>query len=133
MAASWAPSVQDVANQLRARTKGGESEMEERGTFDSTTRPTGTEVQTLIDGTVEDIRGLFTAADVPERCQALAKRTVALRTALQIELSYFPEQAQDNSPYLQLRALADGSMQTLIAKAVALDAFGEDPIPSEAA
>jgi hypothetical protein len=72
-AADWAPSVEDVANQLRARTKGGVSEMDEVGTFDATTRPTGDEVEALIAGAVEDVRGVFTAADVPEACQALAQ------------------------------------------------------------
>lgn len=125
--ADWAPDVEDVARQLIARTE--DENGNRQGTFNDDTSPTGDEVTALIDGAVEDVRGLFTASDVPESCQALAKRVVTLKTALYIELSYFPEQASDNSPYLQLRAAADSAVNRLVSKAVALDMFTEDPVP----
>lgn len=127
MPVAWAPSTADVARQLRARTQDDDGNY--LSDFTDATRPTGDEVTALIDGAVEDVAGLFTAIAVPVECQALAKRVVTLKTALYIELSYFPEQAQDNSPYLQLRAAADQATSTLIAKATALDAFGEAPAP----
>jgi hypothetical protein len=124
---AWAPSVQDVARHLTARTKDDNGAYV--GTFNNDTRPTADQVQALIDTAVALVRGMFTAADVPEEVQAQAKEAATLKAALSVELSYFPEQAQDNSPYLQLRALSDQAMQTLIARATALDMFGEDPEP----
>lgn len=124
---AWPPSVADVAKHLRARLKDDDGNY--GTTFDADTRPTGDEAQALLNNAVAIVRGMFTADDVPANCQNLASEAAILKAALFVELSYFPEQAQDNSPYLQLRALSDQAMATLIARATALDMFGEDPPP----
>lgn len=125
--APWSPTVEEVAEHVSARTKTDDGVYV--GTFNEDTRPTGEQVETLIANAVADVRAVFTADEVPESSWSFAKRAAELKAALFIELSYFPEQAQDNSPYLQLRALSDQAMKNLIARATALDMFGEDPLP----
>lgn len=123
----WRPTVMDVAALTRTRTKGEFGD--EPGTFNETTRPTGDQVERIIDQAVVDVLGVFTASDVPAEVQEEAKRVAALRACLYVELSYFPEQGADNSPYLQLRNLADAAMQQLVHLAIALDGFEESPRP----
>lgn len=115
----YTPTVADIGAILRARTKtrGGS----EAGTFNPAaaassdqTRPTAEEVTSLIGVALEDITAAF-GPDVPDAPGAdvnayrnAVKRLAALGTALQIELTYWPEQVATNrSPYSQLLALYD--------------------------
>jgi len=102
VASQWAPSVQDVANLLRARTinkNGGEV-----GTFNAATRPSDEEVQGLIEssyGDVVDAIGQIT--DVPSNLVNAASSIVAIGAAMLVEMSYYPEQVgTGRSPYAQL-------------------------------
>lgn len=99
MAQQWAPSVQDVANLLRARTvsrNGGEL-----GSFSSLTRPTDVEVSGLIDQAYNDVVnaiGQITA--VPSNQVDSVTTLIALGAAKKVELSYYPEQiGTGRSPY----------------------------------
>lgn len=123
----YTPTVASVAAILRARTKtrGGK----EAGTFNPAsavgtadeTRPTEEQVILEISNSLGHISGII-GADIDERFQDSASRAAALRTALLIELSYFPEQvATGRSPYVQLKELYDEEWATL------LDAMGLSP------
>lgn len=104
MPAQWSPTVQDVANILRARTasrNGGEV-----GTFDSTTRPTDVEVQAIIDNAYSDVvDAIGQITDVPPNLVNSASSLVTIGAAMMVELSYFPEQVSSaRSPYTALAA-----------------------------
>lgn len=122
----YTPTVADVAAILRARTKtvGGE----EAGTFNpegapqqDRTRPTAEQVTSLINSTLGDVSASF-GADIPDApgddpalYRTSARKLAALAVALEVELSYFPEQvATGRSPYAQLKALYDDRSKRLL-------------------
>ena len=107
----WAPSVQDVAALLRARTK--DDSGREAGDFTDTTRPTGDEVSRLIVmGCADLIANLGT--DVPDSLQPEARALAALKTALYIEQSYWPEQvASDRSSWNEMWQMYQYELQNL--------------------
>ena len=107
----WAPSVADGAAQIRARTKNPAGK--EVGTFDDTTRPTGTEVELLI---AKGVRRVETQVGDPctERLQEDAGAAAALYTAMLIEQSYFPEQTTaTGSSFNSLLKLWEGQIKAL--------------------
>lgn len=111
--AEYVPAVGDVGALLRARTKSG---MDEVGTFDATTRPTGAQVETLIAQAVADIQ-MRIGADIPDELVASAKHVVTLRTAQLVELSFFPEQQEGGgqlSPYQTLRLSYEEALGKLV-------------------
>lgn len=96
------PTVQDVANLLRARTK--DTFGNESGTFTEDTRPTSLAVDGHIDAAMALVATRLPALDTiaPVLLDAYAQ-VVAYRAALRIEKSYFPEQVRsDRSAYDQL-------------------------------
>lgn len=109
----FTPTVDQVAALLRARTR--DENGVELGTFNEHTRPTGTEAATLIAMAAQQVAAVIGTDPVTlvatERAQEVldaATQAVALRAALLIESSYFPEQiAAGESPFLQLRELSD--------------------------
>lgn len=108
----YTPTVAEVAAYVRARTK--DDNGAEAGTFNANTRPTSTQVSSLITnavGVVSRKVGNDLDAEFQDAAQALA----ALRTAMFIELSYFPEQVREGrSNYEELKALYDEDMATLV-------------------
>jgi len=105
----WAPSVADVAAYIRARTK--DTNGNEAGTFNSLTRPTAAQVDALIQTASEEIAA--EVGDVPDILQPVARRVAALGGALWVELTYFPEQINRNSPYEQLKERYDAALKRL--------------------
>lgn len=128
----YTPTVTSVAAFLRARTKtrGGQ----EAGTFNpeasddrDRTRPSAEQVAEEISNALPDISGII-GVDIAEEHWDLARRVASLRTALLIELTYFPEQvATGRSPYAQLKDLYDEYWGNLLS-AMGLDEDG-DGIP----
>jgi hypothetical protein len=128
LAGGTRPSVAEVAALLRARTKiaGGK----EVGTFNTQTRPTGSEVEVLIDQAVDEIEGKVQPVDttVPAWTQQgdtynasgspyerRIRRAITLYAAILIELSYFPEQVRnDQSPVAVYQQLYDERIRALI-------------------
>jgi len=105
------PTVEDVAALLRARTK--DTDGHELGTFNDATRPTDAEVLDLIELAYGDVT-TQTGADLEERTAAAATSMIALRAAMFVELSYFPEQVrQDRSAYEEYKRLYDEGMLAL--------------------
>jgi hypothetical protein len=87
----WAPSVRDIAAKLRARTKtpGGD----EAGDFTSHTRPTADQVEDLIRDAVNKVTMIV--GDTPStRVASDARALASLYAAMNVEISYFPEQIE---------------------------------------
>lgn len=116
--ADWRPTVAQVGAILRARTytDGDVGELEggsEVGTFTNATRPTGAQVEELIDLAVADITGRV-AAEFPDYLMASAQRVTALRAAAEVERSYIPEQADGTQTiYQTLRMTFDEEVKQL--------------------
>jgi hypothetical protein len=118
----WAPLVADVGAILRARTK--DSNGNEPGTFTTATRPTGDQVDELIETAISDIES--EVGSVPDELQDAARRVAAIGTALLVELSFFPEQiATGRSPYDQLKELYDARFTRLKAQIDDVNAGGD--------
>lgn len=87
------PSVAEVANLLRARTKvlGGK----ELGTFTEDSRPSADEVDGLIDDALDDVLGKVQRPEVPGSAyERRVRGAVKLYAAILVETSYFPEQVK---------------------------------------
>jgi hypothetical protein len=118
---SYRASVQDVADLLRARTLSQNGV--EIGTFTDLTRPTDEQVLRLIDKAQGDVSARI-GLSVPSMFIHDAQNLVAIRAAMYVELSYFPEQIRANkSVYPELLALWDQQLAALIAS---IEAAGED-------
>lgn len=97
---SWAPSVDDIAGHLLARTRGDNGVL--IGTFNSSTTPTDVQVQTLIGKAVRLLAPRL--GDVPDRLADNAQIIAELRTAMMVERSYFIEQVDTPmSPFKDLQ------------------------------
>lgn len=106
------PTIRDVGVLLRSRTKteGGQT----LGTFTSATMPTSSDVRDLIRQAANRVGGKV-GYTVPNSQLENARSTVALGTALLIELGYFSEQVATNrSPYSQLKTLYDDQLKDLV-------------------
>lgn len=116
------PSLEDVGSILRARTRSDDTGAES-GTFDTSTRPTASEVLELMEQAEAEVivRCPSDLSTLSDRLVSFARRMVALRTAMLIELSLYPDQSvESDSIYDKLRedyesltktfmqALADG-------------------------
>lgn len=122
----WAPTVRDVGALLRSRTR--DTNGNELGTFTRDTRPTDTQVVELIDMAAADLVDAVGTDDLPVRFRESASRVVTIGAALEVELTYFPEQvASERSPYDRLKALYDERLARLVtAVSVDIDVPGED-------
>jgi hypothetical protein len=107
----WAPTPDQVAQLLRARTK--DSAGKEVGAWTADTRPTLVEVEGIIELAVGQLSAAIGAA-VPDVCAQGAQGAAALLAAMLVELSYFPEQVRsDRSAYAEYKALYDGRVVML--------------------
>lgn len=127
MAAEWAPSVEDVAALMRALTKPTDGQ-DPLGTFNEDTRPTGNQVEELISHATDEVAAAFASGEVPESSWDPAKQAAILKVAFLIEVSYFPERADEGGPSntaTMLRLQANAAMATLIAGANVRSLFSE--------
>lgn len=109
---TYLPGGDDVAALIRARTKSPDGR--ELGAFTADTRPTAGQVDELIAMAAHAVHAR-TGWDVPAERHEEARRMTALRAALSIELSYFPEQVTaGRSAYEPLKELYDEGMAALI-------------------
>lgn len=107
---SFVPSVDDVGAILRTRTK--DNVGNETGTFTANTRPTDQQVLTLIGQAYDDVVGVIDD-DIPATAFRDARSAIALRAAMMVELSFWPDQVPlGRSPYAQLKELYDGNKDT---------------------
>jgi hypothetical protein len=86
---------------------------EELGVFNQHTRPTGDQVEELIDLAVADV-SMRVGESMPTSLEGSAQRVAALRAAGEIERSYIPEQSEDGqSIYQTLRLTYEEEVQKL--------------------
>lgn len=111
------PSLEDVGSILRSRTR-SDATGAEAGTFSANTRPTNTEVLELMDQAESEVivRCPSDLSTLSERLKNFARRMVALRTAMLVELSLYPDQTvESDSVYDKLREDYDALTKTFIA------------------
>jgi hypothetical protein len=105
------PTTTDVAALLRARTK--DLDGIEVGDFNAYTRPTGPEVDRIIDLAYEEVTGRA-GVELGARCTSLAFMLVIIRAAMWIEGSYWPEQVRsDRSIFSELSDQYETGVTTL--------------------
>lgn len=125
----YTPTPATVGSWLRSRTKtqGGA----EAGAFNPAawwddnsgrgTRPTAEQVQLLIDDFFPPFAAVFgevpdAPGEDPEAYRKAVARLASLGVALEVELTYWPEQVATNrSPYTQLKALYDERYKGMLA------------------
>jgi hypothetical protein len=106
-----AVTTADVAALLRARTK--DLTGTEVGDFTPNTRPTDDEVVRLIAMAWAEVTGQ-SGASLADRCAGIARSLIAIRAAMWVELSYFPEQVRsDRSVYQELADQYTAGLPTL--------------------
>jgi hypothetical protein len=106
------PSASEVARLLRARTK--DSTGKEVGDFTDDTRPNWHEVDDLITTAEGDVLAQ-TGSLLSELAAKSVRALVALRAAMLVELSYFPEQVRsDRSAYVEYKRLYDDDLAALL-------------------
>lgn len=100
------PTVEKIAVLLRSRTT--DENGTEVGTFtdDGRTRPSAAQVRLLAAQAAGDVAARIGFQDLTGGLPQLATNVSAVRTAMLIELSFFPEQIESGqSPYEQFRDL----------------------------
>jgi hypothetical protein len=112
--ATFKPTVEDVAALIRARTKVPGAK--EAGTFNDVTRPTKTEVEALIGQAVDHVAAAIGGDPCNDQLKQSASAAAGLMTAILIEASYWPEQAEARgSTASRLEALYNARMKSLTA------------------
>lgn len=89
------PTVADVGAILRARTTDADSK--ELGTFTAKTRPTGAQVETYIQAAVDEVATAAGSTFFREELARNATNLAAIRAAMTIEQSHFPEQITEGT------------------------------------
>lgn len=109
--APYQPTISDIGALMRARTL--DAMGNEIGTFNDATRPTGEQVGNLIIQAADDVMSGFDV-DIPPGAYRYAKQAIIYRTAMLIEIGYWPEQINTGrSPYPQYEAMFDAFMINL--------------------
>jgi hypothetical protein len=110
---SWAPGVDDVGTYLRARTMNRNGMIV--GTFNAYTNPTDIAVMGLINDAAADVQAAIgPEVNVDPTLYPIAGDLAAIGAAMNVELSYFPEQVNSGrSPYPQLEKQYDDKLKRL--------------------
>lgn len=112
-AVAFLPEPEDVAAILTARTFNTSSD--EEGEFTADTRPTEGQVQTLINQAANEVAARLGQEIEDDTLRTYARELVAIRAAMGVELSYFPEQTNsDQSAYDNLQKLYETGLASLI-------------------
>jgi len=129
------PSSTDVANLIIARTK--DRMGNEVGDWTADTRPTYVKVSEIIVQAAQDI-SMYIDTDIPAEAYGIVHEAIALRAAMIIERSYYPEQISNNrSPYQQLKEDfyllvgkdgMGGALQKAIEREAEEEIYGEEPM-----
>lgn len=101
MASITPPTVADLSALMRARTEG---ELSYQGVFNSETRPDAAQAADLIDVASALVIAKL-GATVPDALSGAASKAVLFKAAALVEVTYYPEQANDdNSAYALYQA-----------------------------
>lgn len=106
------PTVANVATLIRARTV--DESLDEIGTFNTTTRPTGDQVSSYITQAMSEVKTRVGAAFYRAEFAETATNLAAIRAAMSVELSHYPEQVSEGqSSYENLRELYESGVRAL--------------------
>jgi hypothetical protein len=120
MPTDWTVEVDGVGKLLRARTRDDESGGE-LGTFTDATRPTAEEVTEFLEQASTEVLLRLPSELEDAKLVAFAKRMIAVRAAMFVELSLEPDRIDDEtSAYAKLERIFDSGMTVL------LDAVGDE-------
>jgi hypothetical protein len=112
---------------LRTRTK--DSVGNELGTFTPDTRPTDVQARTSIQKAARDVLA-ETGTDIPDSQVEYVRNLIAIKAAMYIELSYYPEQVASNrSPYSQYNDMFKSQLASVLLSLEAQEA-GDTGTPS---
>lgn len=131
----YMPSVKQVASHIRNRTRqgapyGGNPEGFIAGTFNPVTAPTSAEVRDVIREAANFVVPKL-GRDLAPSVLDLARSVVALRAAMQVELSFYSEQvATQRSPYPHLKALYDEAIKEVLEAVIEAGSDG-DPVAGQ--
>jgi hypothetical protein len=101
----YRPDLEDVGSVILSRTKDQFGNV--TGTFSSDTTPNDMQVSALIEKATSRI-SMKIGTDIPDVCWDDAKTLTALRAAMYVETTYFPEQIVENrSPYTIIKGQYD--------------------------
>lgn len=109
------PSIANVGAIMRSRTR-SDASGDEIGTFDATTRPKGTEVAEFIEQAEDLVAPALPddLTDLPEKIRKFAKRVIAIRAAMFVELSLYQDRTVDTDDvYVRLSEMFNGEWQRL--------------------
>lgn len=121
----YTPTLNEVGVVAAARTK--DQYGNETLTFTSNTRPTGEQVRNLIEVARDDVVSELDE-DIPAEAADIVRAAVALRTAMLIETSYFPERIGPNTNFSAIKDLYDDSLrraQKAVVREAEDEAMGE--------
>lgn len=108
------PTLDEVGALIKARTR--DDDGNELGTFTDDTRPTGDEVTDFVTFAVSEVTLRIPASgDLPDALIAYARRLVAIRAAMSVELSFDPDRTGDDTAYARLKEWYDTGMAGLMA------------------
>lgn len=111
LASEIRPTVRDLSTLMRARTKG---QYANQGVFNNDTVPTAEQADDLID-LATDIVLIKVGDELAARFYKHARSTILFKAAALVELTYYPEQANDdNSAYSLYQAQYNELMGTLV-------------------
>jgi hypothetical protein len=120
----WKPTLSDLGHLMMVRTRDSNGNI--LGTFTADTTPTDTQAEVIIQKACENLR-LALGMDIPDDLIQEAQEVTALRAAMLVELTYFPnEVAQQRSPYRYYKELFDEKV-TLLSAAIIAEESGADP------
>lgn len=102
----YRPDLTKVSNLIRTRLKDGNGNV--LGRFTPMTQPTSGQALEVI-GTAMNELSISVGDKIPDDLITEASELAAIRTAMLLELTYFPEQVKDGrSPYEQWRVMYEG-------------------------
>jgi hypothetical protein len=105
------PTIREVANEILSRTRDANGVL--LGTFTSETTPTDEKVAEMIQQAADEVEAVVDD-DLPESVWDTARQVIAIRTAMQIELSFYSDQVESGrSPYAQLRQQYEDALEYL--------------------
>jgi hypothetical protein len=120
---NYAPTTDEVARLIISRTRDKYGNL--IGVFTDETLPTAEQVDDIIGDVITDVAD-FIGDTVPVALVDDAQHLVAVRAAMQVELSYYAEQVNTNrSPYNQLKQHFDEDIQQLIRQIQSIES-GDD-------
>lgn len=106
----YTPTLANVGNLLRARTR--DDDGNELGTFTPNTTPTNAQATAIIQEAVDEMEGRI-GSDIPARLFKSATAVTVLMAAMNVELTYYPEQVSSGkSAYEAFERRVDKAMGT---------------------